>query len=152
MQYILSDKTVGGCIFCQKSKEGDDATNLVVLRDRSCYALLNIYPYSNGHLMVAPYKHTSDFDALTEEELGDLMILTRRCQQLLRKTLRPEGFNVGVNLGKVAGAGIVEHLHIHVVPRWSGDVNFMTVTADTRIIPESLDDTWRKLREALEAQ
>lgn len=152
MKYILGDNTANGCIFCTKPQEADDARNYVVLRDRTCYALLNLYPYSNGHMLVAPYKHCPDFDALTDAEVGDLMVLVRRSQQLLKAAMRPDGFNIGVNLGKFAGAGIADHLHIHIVPRWGGDNNFMTVVNDTRIIPESLDATYARLKEALATQ
>ncbi len=149
MKYIVSEKSADGCIFCQKSHEADDGRNYVLVRERTCFALLNLYPYTNGHLMVAPYKHTADLDGLTDDEMGDLMVLTRRCQQLLRKASRAEGFNIGLNIGKVAGAGIAEHLHVHIVPRWGGDVNFMGVLGNTRVVPESLDATYQKLREAL---
>jgi ATP adenylyltransferase len=100
-----------------------DETHHVIARDRTCFALLNTYPYTGGHLMVVPYKQTPDFNELTDEEISDLMKLTRRCQNALIKVMKPDGFNIGLNLGKVAGAGIVEHLHIHVVPRWNGDTN-----------------------------
>lgn len=150
MQYILASKSPNdGCVFCAKPQEADDVRNYVLLRERTCFALLNIYAYSNGHLMVAPYKHTPDFEGLTEAELGDLLVLVRRCQQALRQAMKPDGFNVGVNLGKVAGAGIADHLHIHVVPRWNGDHSFMTVIGETRVIPESLDATYARLKEAL---
>lgn len=149
MQYILSDKQAQGCIFCLKPRDADDARNHVLLRGRTGYAMLNIYPYSSGHVMVVPYKHTPDLEDLTEQELGDLTVMVRQCQRALRVALKPDGFNIGVNIGEAAGAGIKEHLHIHVVPRWKGDSNFMSVTADTRIVPESLDDTLRKLKEAL---
>jgi ATP adenylyltransferase len=152
MEYILASRAPNGCIFCSKPQGAEDAQNYILIRDRTCFALLNIYPYSNGHLMVAPYKHTPGLDDLTEGELADLMVLVRRCQQLLRVALKPEGFNIGMNLGKVAGAGIADHLHIHVVPRWSGDSNFMTVIADTRVIPQSLDATYALLKEALASQ
>lgn len=149
MQYILADKTAQGCIFCLKPQEADDTRNHVLLRGRTCYAMLNIYPYSNGHLMVVPYKHTPDLDDLAEAELADLIGMVRQCQRVLHIALKPEGYNIGVNIGEAAGAGIKEHLHIHVVPRWKGDSNFMSVTADTRVVPESLDETLRKLKQAL---
>jgi len=152
MKYIVGDKASNGCVFCNTSQQADDAKNHVLLRDRTCFAILNIYPYSNGHLMVAPYKHTGDFESMTEQELGDLMVLTRRCQLVLKAAFNPEGFNVGVNIGKAAGAGMPDHLHIHIVPRWSGDCNFMTAINDMRIIPDSLDATYAKLKEALATQ
>lgn len=152
MKYILSEQSSNGCIFCTKPQEANDARNYIVLRDRTCYTLLNLYPYNNGHMMVVPYKHCSDLDDLTEAELGDLLVLVRRSQQLLKATMKPQGFNIGLNLGKSAGAGIADHLHIHIVPRWSGDSNFMTAVNDMRIIPESLDATYAKLQEALASQ
>jgi ATP adenylyltransferase len=153
MQYILATKAPNdSCVFCSKSQEADDDRNHVLLRDRTCFALLNIYPYSNGHLMVAPYKHTPDFDALTDAELSDLLGVVRRCQHALRLAMQPDGFNIGVNLGKAAGAGIADHLHIHVVPRWNGDNSFMTVLGETRVVPESLDATYARLQEALSRQ
>src|ERR1051325_1775362 len=139
MEYILADKSATECIFCAKSHAAEDVKNRLLLRDRICFAILNIYPYSNGHLMVAPYKHTQDLEELTESEMAELLSLVRRCQQILRKAFKPDGFNIGVNIGKAAGAGIEGHLHIHVVPRWNGDSNFMTTVSDVRVIPESLD-------------
>ena len=152
MKYILGDNTSNGCIFCTKPQEAADDRNYIVLRDRTCYALLNLYPYSNGHMLVAPYKHCPDLDQLTEQELGDLFVLVRRAQQLLTTAMNPQGFNIGANLGTAAGAGIADHLHIHIVPRWSSDSNFMTAVNDTRVIPESLDATYARLKEALATQ
>jgi ATP adenylyltransferase len=113
--------------------------------------MLNTYPYNGGHLMVIPYKQSPDLDGLTEEEISDLMKLTRRCQNALTRVMKPDGFNIGLNLGKVAGAGIAEHLHIHVVPRWNGDTNFMPVIAQTNVVPEALSEVAAKLRAALAA-
>jgi ATP adenylyltransferase len=112
---------------------------------------LNKYPYTGGHLMVVPYKQASDLDGLTEEEMSDLMKLTRRCQQALKQVMKPEGFNIGINLGKCAGAGILEHLHIHIVPRWNGDTNFMPVVASTTVVPQALNALAAELRAALAA-
>ena len=136
-------------LFAQIGQSSDDEANYVVARSRSCYAVLNTYPYTGGHLMVVPYKQTANFDELTDDELLDLMKLLRRCQHALKAVMKPQGFNIGVNLGKVAGAGIVEHLHIHIVPRWEGDVNFMAVTAGTSVVPEALKDIASKLRAEL---
>lgn len=150
IDYILSPKPVlDESLFTRIAQSGDDEENLVVIREKTCYALLNRFPYNGGHLMVVPYKQTPDFSGLTEQELADLMVLTRRCQNALAKVMRPDGFNVGVNIGKCAGAGIVEHLHIHIVPRWSGDTNFMPVIADTGVVPQALKEVAAKLREAL---
>jgi ATP adenylyltransferase len=150
IDYILAPKRVlEDSLFSQIAQSSDDEANFVIARDRTCYALLNTFPYTGGHLMIVPYKQTSDFDGLTDEELTDLWKLTRRCQKALTKVMKPEGFNIGVNLGKVAGAGILEHLHIHVVPRWQGDTNFMPVLANTTVVPQALRELAAQLREAL---
>ena len=142
--YILRAKEPG-CFLCQKPQSADDAKNHILIRDRTCFALLNTYPYNAGHLMVAPYKHTAELDDLVESELSDLMALTRRCKQVLTRALKAEGFNIGLNLGRAAGAGVDDHLHFHIVPRWSGDTNFMTVTGDIRVVPQALDDMYATL-------
>jgi len=130
-------------------KENRDRENYILLRGKSCFAMLNTFPYNNGHLMVASYKHVPDFDGLEEEELGELIELVKTCTQVLKKTLKPEGFNIGLNLGKVAGAGVEGHIHIHIVPRWEGDSSFISTVGETKIIPESLDETYKKLLSAL---
>jgi ATP adenylyltransferase len=145
IKYILGEKETG-CFFCKKPQEADDAKNHILIRDRTCFALLNTDPYNAGHLMIAPYKHTGEMDDLTEGELGDLLVLTRRCKQLLTRAMKPEGFNIGVNLGRVAGAGVADHLHIHIVPRWNGDTNFMPVIGEVRVIPQALDELYAELR------
>lgn len=151
IQYILAPKADAAedSLFTRIAQSNDDEAHYVLARERSCFALLNSFPYTGGHLMVAPYKQTPDFNGLTDDEVLDLMKLTRRCQNALAKVMRPDGFNIGVNLGKVAGAGISEHLHIHVVPRWNGDTNFMPVLANTTVVPEALKETAAKLRAAL---
>ncbi len=150
IDYILSPRpVVDESLFTRIAQSGEDEENLVVIREKTCYALLNRYPYNGGHLMVVPYRQAPDFAGLTEQELADLMVLTRRCQNALTKVMRPDGFNIGVNIGKCAGAGIVEHLHIHIVPRWSGDTNFMPVIADTGVLPQALKEVASKIREAL---
>ncbi len=142
MNYILSDKKAGGCVFCEKAATpADDRANLVVARTTRAMLLLNIYPYSNGHLMAVPYTHVGSLVDLDDAYLADLMRLTRLAEQGLRQSLAPQGFNVGINIGKAAGAGLAEHIHIHIVPRWPGDTNFMTVVGETRTIPELLGDT-----------
>ena len=151
IEYILASKPPPGdeSLFSRIAQSNDDEANCVVARDRTCFALLNAYPYTGGHLMTVPYKQTPDFNGLTDDELRDLMLLTRRCQNALTKVMNPDGFNIGVNLGKVAGAGIIEHLHIHVVPRWNGDTNFMPVIAGTTVVPQALRELAGQLREAL---
>jgi ATP adenylyltransferase len=151
IEYILAPKPAPAetSLFTQIAQSNDDETNLVIARDRSCFALLNRYPYTGGHLMVVPYKQAFDFNDLTDEELTDLMRLMRRCQNALSKAMKPEGFNIGINLGKAAGAGIAEHLHIHVVPRWNGDTNFMPVIAGATVVPQALKDLAATLRPLL---
>ena len=147
IQYILAPKNPPGeSLFTQIARSSDDVENFVVARDRTCFALLNRFPYTGGHVLVLPYKETPDFNGVTDEEMSDLMKLTRRCQNALTKIMKPDGFNIGVNLGKVAGAGIAEHLHIHIVPRWNGDTNFMPVVANTTVLPEALTELAAKLR------
>jgi ATP adenylyltransferase len=122
----------------------------IVLRGRECYVLLNAFPYANGHVMIAPYSHVGDLEALPAEAAGELMTLMRRVIRALRLAYAPEGFNVGANLGAAAGAGFGDHIHFHVVPRWNGDTNFMTTVGESRVIPERLDDTAARLRAILE--
>ena len=151
IEYILGPKTApgGGSIFTRLAQANDDVAAHIVARGRSCFAMLNTYPYAGGHLMVIPYREVPDFDDLTDGEMLELMKLTRRCQHALTLTMQPHGFNIGVNLGRVAGAGIEQHLHIHIVPRWPGDANFMPVIANTAVLPEALLETAAKLRAAL---
>jgi ATP adenylyltransferase len=149
--YILAPKALpqDQSIFAHIGMANDDEANYVIARERTCFALLNRYPYTGGHLMVVPYKQIPDLHDLTEEELLDLMKLVRRCQAALTKVMKPAGFNIGINLGRAAGAGIAEHLHVHVVPRWAGDTNFMPVIGNTAVLPEALADIAAKLRAAL---
>jgi ATP adenylyltransferase len=153
IEYILAPKPPGSqsSLFTQIAQSSDDEANLVVARDRTCFALLNRYPYTGGHLMVVPYKQVVDFDGLLDEEMTDLMRLMRRCVKALSKVMKAQGFNIGVNLGTVAGAGIAEHLHIHVVPRWAGDTNFMPVIANATVVPQALTELAGQLRAALSA-
>ena len=150
IEYILAPKPVlAESLFARIAQSNEDEANYVIARDRTCFALLNTYPYTGGHLLVVPYKQSPDLDGLTEAEMSDLMVLVRRCQKALAKVMKPDGFNVGMNLGKVAGAGILEHVHIHVVPRWLGDTNFMPVLANTTVVPQALKELAASLRAAL---
>jgi ATP adenylyltransferase len=153
IQYILAPKAPASevSLFTRIAQSGNDEEHHVIARDRTCYAVLNAYPYNGGHLMVVPYKQVADFADLTEEEMLDLMRLMRRCLHALRSVMKPDGFNIGVNLGKVAGAGITEHLHVHVVPRWNGDTNFMPVIGQTTVVPQALHELAGRLRAALQA-
>jgi len=150
IEYILAPKPAQAeSLFTRIAQSNDDEANYVIARERSCYALLNTFPYTGGHLMVVPYKQVQDLNGLTDEEMLDLLKLTRRCQNALTRVMKPEGFNLGINLGKVAGAGILEHLHFHVVPRWQGDTNFMPVLGGTTVVPQALKELAAQLREAL---
>ena len=153
IKYILAPKReLPESLFSRIGQSNDDEANYVIARERTCYALLNTYPYTGGHLMVVPYKQAQDLDDLTDGEITELMKLTRRCKNALTSVMKPEGFNIGLNLGKVAGAGIHEHLHIHVVPRWSGDTNFMPVLANTSVVPQALSELAARLRAALASE
>ena len=147
LEYIKGPKP-GECIFCTKPRLGDDAVAHVVARGEHAFVMLNAYPYNNGHVMVSPFEHVPSIEDLADEVLLDVMHLAQRSLAVIREVYRPEGFNLGVNQGKVAGAGVDDHVHLHVVPRWGADTNFMPVIGDTRVLPESLDDSWRALSAA----
>ena len=144
MGYILSDKTEG-CIFCELPKQNNDRENLILYRSSHTFIIMNRYPYNNGHIMVVPYLHAPSLDGLNDETMLDLMKVTRHAVSSVKKAFMPEGFNIGINLGKVAGAGMETHIHLHIVPRWAGDTSFMTVFDDVRVIPEHVLDTYDKL-------
>jgi ATP adenylyltransferase len=147
IQYILADKGPG-CIFCRMPGEQKDAENLILCRWRHSYVVMNLYPYNCGHLMVVPYFHTSSFDGLGKAVLNEMMALTKYSSECLMEVMSPEGINVGINIGRAAGAGIEEHLHIHLVPRWVGDSSFMAVMDEIRTLPEHLKATYQKLHPA----
>jgi len=150
IEYILSPKPeLKEGLFARIAQSSDDVENFIVVRERTCFALLNRYPYNGGHLMVVPYKEVPDLNGLTDDELTELWKLVRRCSNALTAVMKPDGFNIGINLGKVAGAGIAEHLHIHIVPRWNGDTNFMPVIANTGVVPQALVEVAAKLRAEL---
>ncbi|MBC7189496.1 HIT domain-containing protein [Candidatus Aerophobetes bacterium] len=146
LKYILKSGKEKGCIFCQKPRENKDRDNYILLRGENCFVILNAFPYNNGHLLIVPYRHISSVEELNPEESKELMELTGKMVAVLRKVMRPDGFNIGINLGRAAGAGIEDHLHIHIVPRWVGDCNFMPVLSETKVIPEALDKTYEKLK------
>ena len=137
-----------GCIFCNINDAGRD--DLILSRGRSCYVILNLYPYNNGHLMVVPNRHIASLHATTAEERDELMALTRHAEIALNEAYTPQGINIGINLGRPAGAGVLDHLHVHAVPRWNGDTNFMTVIGETRVLPEDLQATKRRLQPIFE--
>ena len=147
LEYIQSADEAPGCIFCL-ARDGDDAERLVVRRGEHVFALLNKFPYASGHLMVAPYRHVAEPGGLDDDEALEVHRLAAAAMEALRAIFSPEGFNLGWNVGRVAGAGIVDHAHLHVVPRWNGDTNFMPVLADVKVLPEHLDETRRKLAAA----
>jgi ATP adenylyltransferase len=145
MEFIVGEKPAG-CVLCAKADESTDPENLVVHRGRTCYLLMNLYPYNPGHLMIVPYAHVSELAALDPATHLELMTLTTRSIEILRAVMAPAGFNLGMNLGQAAGAGIADHLHQHVVPRWNGDTNFLPILGQTRSLPEDLGTTYGKLR------
>jgi ATP adenylyltransferase len=148
MPYLRGESThPDHCVFCHKI-EADDEAEFVVFRSEHVFATLNLYPYNNGHLLIVPYAHVATLEELPVAALADLMETAREALSALRTTYKPEGFNVGFNIGPAAGAGIAEHLHMHIVPRWPGDTNYITVVGQTRVIPDMLTDTFRQLRKA----
>ncbi|MCC6165176.1 MAG: HIT domain-containing protein [Acidobacteria bacterium] len=148
LQYVTTGGSVPpGCVFCTADAGADAAQDaLVVHRGTTCFVILNLFPYNNGHLMVVPGRHIATLGDATPEELHELMQLTQRAERVLRHAYQPHGLNVGINIGKAAGAGVADHLHIHVVPRWNGDTNFMTTVGESRVLPETLDATAARLR------
>jgi len=149
MKYILSEKSEE-CLFCEKANQKKDKENYILLRGKRAFIILNTFPYNNGHLMVVPYRHLANLEELSQQELSELTSLVMKGVTSLKEALNPDGFNIGLNLGEAAGAGIKDHLHVHIVPRWSEDNNFMPVVANTKVIMESLDDTYKKLSKAME--
>jgi len=145
MEYIMSEKPAG-CILCEKPKQDNDAANYILFRGEKNFVLLNTYPYNPGHLMIAPYRHVAGLEELTTEELHEHIEIVSRSIKVIKQVFNPGGFNVGINMGKVAGAGITDHVHTHIVPRWQGDTNFMPVFADARVIPQALAETYQQLK------
>jgi ATP adenylyltransferase len=135
-----------GCIFCTKPAEDDDRANLIVHRGKRCFVILNRFPYTNGHLMIAPYEHLPKLPELDADTMAEMMALAQRAMVLLDEAYGPQGYNAGLNQGRVAGAGFEGHIHLHVVPRWAGDTNYMPVLADTRVMPQSLEESWDGLK------
>jgi ATP adenylyltransferase len=154
MAYINMDdkppRGPSGCIFCDKPIDNADRDNLIIHRGKSAFVLMNLYPYNNGHLMIAPYRHTSNLADLDDAELLEIMQLTVKSQAALRRAFAPDGYNIGMNLGRVGGAGIADHLHQHIVPRWNGDSNFMAVIGETKVLPDSLENGYIKICDAWE--
>jgi len=148
MQYISEHKSYEDCVFCVAAGLEDSLENLVVHRGEYSFAILNRYPYNNGHLMIVPYQHCDSLSVLAEPTLNEMMCLANTAIKILSELYHPQGFNVGMNLGMVAGAGIAEHLHMHVVPRWGGDASFMSVIGQTRVVPEDLSESYERIKTA----
>ncbi len=151
MEYISQTASPrDGCIFCTKPVQEKDRENGILYHGKLAYIILNAFPYNSGHLMIIPYQHTADFTELNAATLQEMMTLAQLALATLNRVMHPQGFNMGMNLGQSAGAGIAEHLHLHVVPRWTGDTNFMPVLGNTRVLPESLESTWERVKSALD--
>lgn len=150
MKYIAEEKNKEECVFCVEPRQPDGVKNLIVYRGEQAYVILNRYPYTSGHLMVVPFDHLSSLEQLRPQVRAEMMELVADCLQVLRVAYQPEGFNVGVNIGEAAGAGILDHVHLHVVPRWTGDTNFMSALGETRVLPESLEESYQRLKTAWE--
>ena len=151
MEYIENDKEENGCVFCNVQALTDGTENLIAHRGEHSYVILNRFPYTSGHLMVIPFEHKSNLEELDPATRAEMMELTSRCTTILKNIYRPQGFNVGVNIGEAAGAGVLGHVHIHIVPRWMGDTNFMSAIGETRVLPESLEDTYTRVQAAFQS-
>lgn len=147
--YVSGMEKTTGCVFCNAVKEPDDAKALIVYRGKNCFVILNAFPYTPGHVMIVPYEHLDELQKLSSDGANEIMALSQRMETVLRKLYHPDGINLGMNIGKAAGAGIAGHIHMHVLPRWLADANFMSVIGETRILPETLDVTWERMRQAM---
>lgn len=145
LDYITGEKTEG-CIFCVFPTENNDEKRLILHRGKHAFVIMNAFPYSNGHLLIVPYRHTADVADLNDDESLEIMQLVRKCREALEAVCTPDGFNIGINQGAAAGAGIADHIHLHVVPRWNGDTNFMPVLGGVKVVPEALEVTYGKLK------
>lgn len=150
MKYITNAEQETGCIFCNALAKADDSQNLVILRRERAFVILNKYPYTSGHLMVAPFAHQPSLELLDPASRAEMMELVSQCITALRQVYNPQGFNLGANIGQAAGAGVPGHVHIHIVPRWNGDTNFMSTVGEVRVLPESLEETYRRVSQALQ--
>ena len=147
--YVSNTEKTAGCVFCNAAKEKDDAKAYVVSRGERCFVILNAYPYTPGHVMIVPYDHLDELQKLPKDAANEMMGLSQRMETVLRELYHPDGINLGMNIGKAAGAGIAGHIHMHVLPRWVADSNFVSVVGETRVLPETLDVTWKRMREAM---
>jgi len=150
MEYIENHSKDDGCVFCEAQSKTDSAENLIAHRGKLAYVILNRYPYTSGHLMVVPFAHKPTLEELDAPTRAEMMELTALCMVVLRRVYKPQAFNMGANIGEAAGAGVKEHVHIHIVPRWAGDTNFMSTLGQTRVLPEILEDTYRRIREGFQ--
>ena len=150
MEYIENNTKVDGCIFCMLQQIKDGPENLIAYRGSYSFVILNRYPYTSGHLMVVPFEHKANLEELDSVTRAEMMELTTRCMTVLRKIYQPQAFNMGANIGEAAGAGVKEHVHIHIVPRWAGDTNFMSVVGEARVLPESLENTFVRVKKGFE--
>jgi ATP adenylyltransferase len=146
MEYIENSTKEAGCIFCNAQEKEDSAENLIAFRGEHAYVILNRYPYTSGHLMVVPFDHQPNLEALEAQTRSEMMELVTRCMTVLRRIYHPEAFNMGANIGEAAGAGVKQHVHIHIVPRWAGDTNFMSTVGGIRVLPEALESTYRRVK------
>ncbi len=152
MVYLQGErKTVDGCLFCHKISAHNDEEELVLYRGKRCFVVLNRYPYNTGHMMVVPYQHTGAFESLDDETLLEMSHLVQQCVRFLQEVYHPQGFNIGINQGAAAGAGVAEHLHVHIVPRWGGDASYITVIGETRVVPQTLEETYVIFRPMFDA-
>ena len=147
--YVSSTEKAAGCVFCEAAKEKNDEKARIVYRGKSCFIILNTFPYTPGHVMVVPYAHLDELQKLPSGAANEMMALSQRMETVLRELYHPDGINLGMNIGKAAGAGIAGHIHMHVLPRWVADSNFMTVVGETRVLPETLEMTWRRMKESM---
>jgi ATP adenylyltransferase len=145
-RYVTEEKHIPGCAFCHMLEENQDEKNQILYRGLNNFVLLNLYPYTSGHLMIAPFRHIGELRLADDATWSEMAMLTRKAEQAIQAVYKPEGVNLGMNLGKSAGAGIADHIHMHVLPRWHADSNFMSVIGETRVLPEALEDTYRKLK------
>jgi ATP adenylyltransferase len=150
MEYIENHDKEEGCVFCNALSKTDSAENLIAFRGASAFVILNRYPYTSGHLMVIPFEHQATLEELDSATRAEMMELTTRCTTILKKIYNPQGFNIGVNMGEAAGAGVLGHVHIHIVPRWKGDTNFMSTVGETRVLPEELESTYNRVKNEFE--
>ncbi len=151
MKYIESNQSEDGCVFCNAHARNDDASKLIPFRGERNFVILNLYPYTSGHLMVVPFDHIPTLEDLDIVARAEMMELTSQCVVVLKKVYRPQGFNIGANIGSAAGAGVPGHVHVHIVPRWGGDTNFMSTLGETRVLPEAIEETYKRIRKGFES-